>query len=291
MQIHSPEILFFLKVCNYQSFSQAAERLNIPQPTVSRRIIALEHTLQRQLFIRSKSGLQLTTFGEEFKQHALRVRTELENLKNIASNSVHTSTIKLEAQPALGKHFVQSILPDFQREYPEINVDLSNIKHESLSNPSDAIRLHTYVPENLNRVNYPYLESNCGYYASKGLRTQFPEINSPFDLIKHHVPLINIKGDHYQREFTSKISTPTLFVDNALTAAEAVINNIGVSWNYQIVMQQHLENQRAVELFKNQDKQSVQAYISYPNNKQLSLEEESLISFIRKTPIKCNAQK
>lgn len=281
MQIHSPEILFFLQICSYKSFSQAAEHMNVPQPTVSRRILALENTLQRPLFIRSKSGLQLTAFGEEFRQNALRVQKELDNLKSLATNTVHTPTVKVEAQPALSKHFLNSILPEFQKEYPKINVDLSDISYESLSIPSDAIRLHTFVPENLDRVNFAYLESTYGYYVSNTLRSDLPDLCSAEDLSKNNVPIINIRGDRYQQELASRLPIPSLFVDNALNSAEAVVNNMGVSLNYDVVMQPYIIREQAHKLFENENSRNAHAYISYPLNKQLSVEEDALIDFVR----------
>lgn len=60
----------FLEVVSTGSFLRAAERLNVGQTTVSARIKLLEQQLGRPLFERAKSGVTLTTAGEQFLRYA-----------------------------------------------------------------------------------------------------------------------------------------------------------------------------------------------------------------------------
>ena len=62
---------YFLAVAREQSFSVAAERLYLSQPTLSRQIKELEDELGTQLLIRSSKGVTLTEEGM-----ILRARTE-----------------------------------------------------------------------------------------------------------------------------------------------------------------------------------------------------------------------
>ena len=50
----------FLAIADAGNFVKAAERLNITQSTVSARVKLLESLLGQALFVRSKSGAQLT---------------------------------------------------------------------------------------------------------------------------------------------------------------------------------------------------------------------------------------
>lgn len=52
------------------SFSRAAAALNLSQPALSQGIKELEQQVGLQLFVRSRSGLELTDFGRVFMQHA-----------------------------------------------------------------------------------------------------------------------------------------------------------------------------------------------------------------------------
>lgn len=60
----------FLEIVDTGNFNRAAERLSVTQSTVSMRIKALEDELGRPLFVRSKSGTQLTAAGLQFRRYA-----------------------------------------------------------------------------------------------------------------------------------------------------------------------------------------------------------------------------
>lgn len=64
----------FLDLCETRSFNKTAERLSVTQSTVSGRIKALENTVGRRLFQRSRSGTALTTEGLRFEPHARSLR-------------------------------------------------------------------------------------------------------------------------------------------------------------------------------------------------------------------------
>ena len=60
----------FLEIVAQRSFSAAAERLHVAQTTVSARIRLLEERLGRPLFIRNKTGAELTPAGEQLLRYA-----------------------------------------------------------------------------------------------------------------------------------------------------------------------------------------------------------------------------
>ena len=60
----------FLAVCREGTISGAARRLHISQPSVSVAISQLEHTLSAKLFVRSRTGIELTHEGHALKQRA-----------------------------------------------------------------------------------------------------------------------------------------------------------------------------------------------------------------------------
>ncbi|MGE5562579.1 MAG: LysR family transcriptional regulator [Bacillota bacterium] len=60
----------FLEIVKTGSFVRAAANLNITQTAVSARVRVLEDQLDRQLFIRNKSGARLTPAGDQFLRYA-----------------------------------------------------------------------------------------------------------------------------------------------------------------------------------------------------------------------------
>src|SRR5688572_15472286 len=60
----------FLEIVAQRSFGAAAEKLHVAQTTVSARIRLLEERLGRPLFIRNKTGAELTPAGEQLLRYA-----------------------------------------------------------------------------------------------------------------------------------------------------------------------------------------------------------------------------
>ena len=61
---------YFLMVAKEQSFTKAAEQLNITQPTLSRQLAALEDELGAKLFNRGGHSITLTNEGLPLKRQA-----------------------------------------------------------------------------------------------------------------------------------------------------------------------------------------------------------------------------
>ena len=63
----------FLEVARRGNISHAAEALALSQTAVSRRVRALETQVGARLFERSGKGVKLTSTGEVFFEHAVRI--------------------------------------------------------------------------------------------------------------------------------------------------------------------------------------------------------------------------
>jgi DNA-binding transcriptional LysR family regulator len=92
-------LIIFAKVVEAKSFSEAARRLGMPIPTVSRRIAELEDQLGVRLLDRSTRSLRLTDLGTEILEHAQRSVEVNEALESIVSNQLSnvTGTLRLSA--------------------------------------------------------------------------------------------------------------------------------------------------------------------------------------------------
>src|SRR5690606_28834478 len=68
--INANDLIIFAQVIDAGSFSLAAERIDMPKSTISRRISELETELGARLIVRSTRKLKITNFGEGVLQHA-----------------------------------------------------------------------------------------------------------------------------------------------------------------------------------------------------------------------------
>src|SRR5688572_17239087 len=75
----------FVAVAQTQNFSKAAEKLHITQSALSQRVMNLEAELNATLFIRDRTGVQLTELGQEL----LRYCQNKEALENEFLSKLH----------------------------------------------------------------------------------------------------------------------------------------------------------------------------------------------------------
>ena len=71
MEIH--QLQYVVAVAKYKSFTQAANAINISQPSLSLQINKLEEELGIKIFERTTRTVKITPAGADFIKHALRM--------------------------------------------------------------------------------------------------------------------------------------------------------------------------------------------------------------------------
>lgn len=116
----------FLAVAELGSFSQAAERLHITQPAVSKRIRQLETHVKASLFDRIGKQNILTPNGRAFKPHAERILQELKTFRSGLSHQQEapSGVLTLATSHHIGLHRLPPVLRQFKMRYPRVDLDL-----------------------------------------------------------------------------------------------------------------------------------------------------------------------
>ena len=78
MDVEPNDLALFARIVDSGSFSLAAQRMDLPKSTVSRRIALLEAKLGERLLQRTTRKLTLTEFGASLLEHARKVVEEVE---------------------------------------------------------------------------------------------------------------------------------------------------------------------------------------------------------------------
>lgn len=132
------QLQYMLKVAEEKSFSKAAQKLYIAQPSLSQYIQKLENQLGVQLFDRSTSPLRLTYAGELYAETAkniLNLNEQLTNqMEDISNFKKGRLTIGLSALRST--YLMPKILPLFHEKFPGIDVILvegNSVKLEDLA--------------------------------------------------------------------------------------------------------------------------------------------------------------
>ena len=107
----------FVAVAKYKSFSVAAEKLFISQPTISTHIKLLEEELSSRLIVRSPKHLELTPRGIEFYDCATSILNLRDDLLLSWSDSGNT-IIRLSASTLPSTYILPEVLPGFSSVNP-----------------------------------------------------------------------------------------------------------------------------------------------------------------------------
>lgn len=110
----------FVAVVKYQSFTIAAEKLQMSQPTISTHIRMLEEELYSPLVIRTTKSLEITPKGWELYECALNILCLKDNLiQSWVENK--KQKLHLGASTIPSAYILPEILPSFIKEFPDVN--------------------------------------------------------------------------------------------------------------------------------------------------------------------------
>ena len=130
---------YFTEVVREQSFTRAAEKLFVTQPTISKMMKQLEEELGMPLFIREGRGFRLTDAGrvafargQDVLSAMTRMKTELSDLV-----SLERGELVVGLPPISGGAFFAPVVTAFRERYP--NVELKVVEEGALA-IEDAVR-------------------------------------------------------------------------------------------------------------------------------------------------------
>lgn len=182
------DLRFFLAVCRTNSFIAAAGRLHVTHSTVSRRITALEESLDTQLFLRTEKGCRLTPAGEALLPYAEQLETTVMNLEESVhgKDSQLSGTIRIGAPDGLGNCFLATHLGEFQQRHPQLEVELIAVPmYYSLTKREIDILITITKPSSGNIVARKITDYRLGLFASRSYLAARPKITKQEDLAEH----------------------------------------------------------------------------------------------------------
>jgi LysR family hydrogen peroxide-inducible transcriptional activator len=115
MEVH--QLRYFCAVSETGSFTRAAEREQVAQPSLSQQIMKLEEELGVRLFDRLGRTVRLTGFGQVFLP---RAKDEVAERQSSVAGPVGIGVI-----PTIAPYFLPLPLALFSRKYPEASINVA----------------------------------------------------------------------------------------------------------------------------------------------------------------------
>ncbi|WP_374763077.1 LysR family transcriptional regulator [Yunchengibacter salinarum] len=182
------DLNFFLAIADEGSISAAARAMKVSQPTLSRRLAALEEVLGCDLFGRARSGLALTETGARLLDHVRHMRDDVNAISRVVTgdNASLTGKVTISAPAAISGRW----LADLRGEYPGIRLDLriDMTAADLVAREADmAIRL--FRPDEPDLIARQVGRMGIGFYASRDYLARNGTPQRLADLADHDVAL------------------------------------------------------------------------------------------------------
>ena len=130
------QIEAFVQVATHNSFSRAAEVLQLTQPSITARIQALERELGEELFERGGRGVRLTDAGRVFLPYTERILQQIQEARDVVEEvrNVQVGSLRLGSAITVSTYVLPGILHRFVREYPGVDVVIRTGRSEQVMN-------------------------------------------------------------------------------------------------------------------------------------------------------------
>lgn len=241
------QLRYVLEVAEERSFSKAAQKLFIAQPSLSQSIHNLEQQLGLLLFDRTTTPISLTYAGEVYVEKAKQIleleKALLEQMSELVS--VEKGRLILGVSPYHNKYILPRILPTFQSQYPGIDiesVEKSTVERkDALLNGTIDIALTSFTEKEPNFEYQALLQEKIflalppNYPLPKQLRkAPFPLItleqfrNEPFIMLKKNQALHILAATLFkQAGFKPRI---LMEIGNIDATIAMVMENLGLAF-------------------------------------------------------------
>jgi DNA-binding transcriptional LysR family regulator len=278
MEIDPGDLLLFARIVECGSFSLAAERVQLPKSTVSRRITLLEGKLGERLLQRTTRKLVLTEFGASLLEHARKVADETEAAGALAQHrqGAPSGLLRVSMPADFANLSMTAALAQFMNRYPAISLelDLSPRRVDLLAEGFDlAIRMGD-LPDDTSLAARRVTLSQIALYASPIYTSLRGLPEHPDDLFKHDLlslpPRLNglirwkllRAKTAWERELPVRLlaNSPEMLVRMATTG-------IGIAASTEIFAQQYLQTGELVRVLPDWAFPTVTGWAVFPGRR------------------------
>jgi DNA-binding transcriptional LysR family regulator len=220
------DIVLFVEVARRKNFSRAAESMDMPVSTLSRRISELERRLGVRLLNRSTRKIELTEAGAVYFERCQNVVAE--------ARIAHEQLLEVTQQPkgrlriSMPVSFSLSLMPgifrDFCEKYPDIDceIDLSVSPIDLLSDDFDVVLRFGSQPDS-GVISRRIVSMPMGLYASADYLERHGRPAMPADLSRHQC--LRTSSGHRGSTWVMKSGSHS---EEVTVSGRLAINNMGM---------------------------------------------------------------
>lgn len=287
------DLFLFAKVAEAGSFSAAGRRLGLPKSTLSRRIAALELTLDVRLIQRTSRKFSLTEAGERFLRHCQVIVSEAEAARLMLQGLQHepAGTLRLSCPIVLLQQVFSPLITRYLRLYPQVDiqVEATNRAVDVIGEGFDlAIRVRRLPLEDSGLVVRRLAKAHGVALGSPDLLERYPLIRTPEDLAG--IPAVSMTNPgnrifwsltHQETGETRQVAPHArLVTDEMLALLNAVEGGIGISMLPLLLARDPLASGRLVRILPDWQSPDAILHAVFPSRRGLLPSVRRFIDFL-----------
>jgi DNA-binding transcriptional LysR family regulator len=173
------DLRVFIAAARAGTAAAAAARLNLDATTVGRRLAGLESALKATLFVRGRSGLQLTAMGARLLETAAAVETAMNAVAEAGRADLVSGTVRISASEGFGGRILAPALPELCARHQDLRIEL-------IANPGFMSPLKREVDmavtlsasQNVRLLVEPLTDYELGLFAASAYLARCPNPDS-----------------------------------------------------------------------------------------------------------------
>ncbi len=284
------DIALFHRIVETGSILEAANLLNLPKSTVSRRLISLEESLNIKLFHRLSRSISLTSAGSQFYQKTLTMLADLEQtLAEITDTKAElTAHLRILIFPVPQIMNVISKIFAFMDENPKVSIEII-----TSTEPLDMVRNNIDIAFMINEtftefdmVAKPILSEAMCFFASPEYLAKAGTPLKLADIEQHNSILFRFPNGKTFSEVPLANDVLQAVKGNLCTnsihlAYEATRLGRGIGYLPEGLCVEDVQQGKLVRLFDDLPPYIGVVYLVYPSRRFFNLTGQRLLNFMQ----------
>lgn len=278
------------KVVELGSFAEAARRMGVSAPMVTKYIGHLEHELGSRLLNRSTHSLSLTDVGHLYHQRCVQILEDIEEAEALAgiNSAVPRGSLKICVSGAFDLSHVGPVLLEYSARHADVRLEVTVSNHfvDLAEEGFDlAVRTSSYLRTNLSTRKLA--TSRLVACASPAYLQRNPQPDVPENLLHHNcLAFADSTPASQQWRFERDGRNSVVQALGNLRASsndllkQAALNGHGVTLQPTFNVHQELKAGTLRQVLTRYDAGSLGIYLIYPQRRYLATKVRSFIELL-----------
>jgi DNA-binding transcriptional LysR family regulator len=287
----------FVEITDTGSFSKAAKKLAVTQPTISSHISMLEKELKVKLFVRSTKEIKLSKDGEVLYQYAKNMVEIEKKIFEIflPKEDEENKCINIVASTIPAQYLLPDILSQYMKKYPKrsfkiLETDSKKVSDQISEYMSDVGFAGTIV-DKINCKYLPIYQDELVIAMPNQEKYQKIKEQSPsLDWIVREPMIVREEGSGTRKEAERRMQNEGIDIEelNIVASIESpevikrsVKRGVGITIISKLAIQKEVEMGEILEMPLSTRKNKRDLYLVYNKNKQPSKAVDDFIKVVK----------